>query len=252
MPEVIRGGADRTGIFGVAADYLKAFDSAREMPGLMDTYYGLDLAAIPGSTPEELALLADVARQAKFFSDNLEIIEDHIKTYIQGIIDYNEFVARCIKAGVSGMKKIDKATLDAFLQLQGYKANVQKLATDSDVAVTKLNQETQNYIALQNYDLTAALQMMANKLAKEMAAIDAAPQEAESRAAAQMQWVLEARHAKQLIQYGSRAIGALPGASAPTVSPSTSATASTSAPNGSGGSWFRNAWGSVRNWFSGK
>jgi hypothetical protein len=248
MAEVIRGAAESTGIFGAATNYLKAFDTAREMPGLMDTYYGLDLAAIPGSTPEELALLADLARQAKFFSDNIEVIEDHIKTYIQGIIDYNEFVARCVKAGVSGMKKIDKATLDTLLQLQSYKANVRKLSVDADVAVAKLNQETENYIALQNYDLAAAFRMMANKLAKEMAAIDAAPQEAEARAAAQMQWVLEARSAKQLIQYGSRAIGALPSTSTPSVSvPSTSA----SAPS-SGGSWFKKTWGNIKNWFSGK
>lgn len=249
MAEVVKGAGANTGIFGIASNFLKAFDSAPEIAGLMDAYYGLDLSAIPISSPEQLAILADLAQQAKFFSDNLEVIEDHIKTYIQGIIDYNEFVARCIKAGVSGMKKIDKATLDTLFQLQGYKANVRKLGTDADVAIAKLNQETQNYIALQNYDLTAALQMMANKLAKEMAAIDAAPQEAEARAAAQMQWVLEARRAKELIRYGSRSIGALPGSSAPEVSIPGAASGSTKSGGASG---FRGVWTKIMSWFGGK
>jgi hypothetical protein len=116
---------DKKRIAGSFSGALKAFDTAPEMQGLFNSYFKIDLAQIPLMSPEELGELADKAAEAKYFSDNREKIEKHIKNLIDGIVDYNEFVAACVKSGAAGMKKIDKSTLDVFLGMKDYQINTQ-------------------------------------------------------------------------------------------------------------------------------
>lgn len=89
-------GRTEKGIAPTLTNRLKAYDNAEDMKGLMKTYFGFDPSTIPDWTPEELGELADAANQAQFFLDNLDKIEEHLKTYIKGTIAYNEFVARCV------------------------------------------------------------------------------------------------------------------------------------------------------------
>jgi hypothetical protein len=194
----------------------KAYDQANEMAGMMQTYYGIDPSVIVNLTPEEIGDFVDKAEQARFFSENVGKLEEHIKDYIQGVVDYNNFIARCVKAGVAGMKKVDKATLDVFLQLQGYEVNRSKLAKDSDVETTKLNQELTDYLDLAEYDLSASLKMMASKLAKRKKEIDNKPNQEDATEQLRIDTARERQRVKNLLLYGtSRAIS--PSASTQTV-----------------------------------
>lgn len=185
----------------------KAYDQANEIAGMMQTYYGIDPSVIVNLTPEEIGDFVDKAEQARFFSENVGKLEEHIKDYIQGVVDYNNFISRCVKAGVAGMKKIDKATLDVFLQLQGYEVNRSKLAKESDVETTKLNQELTDYLDLAEYDLNASLKMMASKLAKRKKEIDDKPNQEDATEQARIDTARERQRVKNLLLYGtSRAI----------------------------------------------
>lgn len=185
----------------------KAYDQANEIAGMMQTYYGIDPSVIVNLTPEEIGDFVDKAEQARFFSENVQKLEEHVKDYIQGVVDYNNFISRCVKAGVAGMKKIDKATLDVFLQLQGYEVNRSKLAKESDVETTKLNQELTDYLDLAEYDLNASLKMMASKLAKRKKEIDDKPNQEDATEQARIDTARERQRVKNLLLYGtSRAI----------------------------------------------
>lgn len=197
------------------SELLKAYDTAPEMQGMMQSYFGLDPGEVPLMTPEKLAELADKAQQAKFFSDNIEKIEEHIKVYIQGVVNYNQFVASCVKAGVAGMKKIDKATLDVFLEWKGYDVNRQKLAEQSRTETAKLAQELSDYIALENTKLNVFLQISAadsQRKIQEQEAFPGIKQNTRELSAANQE---QQRYLKELIHYGSRA--ALPASSTPTI-----------------------------------
>lgn len=185
----------------------KAYDQANEIAGMMQTYYGIDPSVIVNLTPEEIGDFVDKAEQARFFSENVQKLEEHVKDYIQGVVDYNNFISRCVKAGVAGMKKIDKATLDVCLQLQGYEVNRSKLAKESDVETTKLNQELTDYLDLAEYDLNASLKMMASKLAKRKKEIDDKPNQEDATEQARIDTARERQRVKNLLLYGtSRAI----------------------------------------------
>jgi hypothetical protein len=202
---------------------LKAYDAAPDMRGLMTSYFGIDPGQIPMMTPDELAELADKAAQAKFFSDNIEKIEEHIKTYIRGVVDYNEFVSRCVRTGVGGMKKIDKATLDVFLEWKGYKANTEKLAKQSDVEAQLIQQSVTDYVALQDTKLDVYLQIAAADLARQQQELNNLPNEKEGTRTLNAARAEQQRQLKELIYYGTRA--ALPSVGGQTITvPSTPVT----------------------------
>ena len=115
------------GIASSLSGRCKAYDDAPEVRGLMQAYFGLNPENFVDMSPEELGQFVDQAKQAKYFSENWEKIAENVKDYIQGVVDYNEFVTRCVKAGVAGMKRIDKNTLDVLLQHKNYKNNQNKL-----------------------------------------------------------------------------------------------------------------------------
>jgi hypothetical protein len=192
---------------------LKAFENATEMQGLFKSYFKIDLAQIPLMSPEELGELADKAAEAKYFSDNREKIEKHIKNLIDGIVDYNEFVAACVKSGVQGMKKIDKSTLDVFLGLKDYQSNTQKLAKDSDVWQQKKNQELTDYVDLAEYDLNISLQIMATQMSRKKLELDNKPASADAEELRRFEENEQRRYCNELISYGTR--HALPPAAEP-------------------------------------
>ena len=200
-------------IAGSFSGTLKAFETAPEMQGLFKSYFHLDLAEIPLMSPEELGELADKAAEAKYFSDNREKIEKHIKNMIDGIVDYNEFVAACVKSGVAGMKKIDKSTLDVFLGLKDYQINTQKLAKDSDIWQQKKNQEFSNYVDLAEYDLNVSLQIMAAQMERKKLELDGKPASSEAEDLRRFEESEQRRYCNELISYGTRQ--ALPPASQP-------------------------------------
>ena len=204
---------DKKRIAGSFSGALKAFDTAPEMQGLFKSYFKLDLAQIPLMSPEELGELADKAAEAKYFSDNREKIEKHIKNLIDGIVDYNEFVAACVKSGAAGMKKIDKSTLDVFLGMKDYQINTQKLAKDSDIWQQKKNQELTNHIDLAEYDLNISLQIMAAQMERKKLELDGKPAEAEAEELRRFDEAEQRRYCNELISYGTRQ--ALPPASTP-------------------------------------
>jgi hypothetical protein len=202
-------GRTEKGIAPTLTNRLKAYDNAEDMKGLMKTYFGFDPSTIPDWTPEELGELADAANQAQFFLDNLDKIEEHLKTYIKGTIAYNEFVARCVKAGVQGMKKVDKATLDVFLGLNEYNLHRQKIAKDSDIAIQKQQTELDNSIQLAEQDLQTWLTIEATRLQRDLTQIQEHPQQQQQREEASAQLAAERQRVRALITRGT-AKGTLP------------------------------------------
>jgi hypothetical protein len=168
----------------------------------MQAYFGLNPETLLICRPKNSGQFVDQAKQAKFFSENWEKIAEHVRDYIQGVVDYNDFVTRCVKAGVAGMKKIDKNTLDVLLQHKSYKNNQSKLAQDSRVAEQLIQQELTDYIDLSEYDLNMSLQMMAAKLLKEKEKIDARPDEEQARTDAQQAEQERKQYIRNLLNYG--------------------------------------------------
>ncbi|MCC3532478.1 MAG: hypothetical protein JGK21_31425 [Microcoleus sp. PH2017_22_RUC_O_B] len=171
---------------------VKAFDSAPEMLASFQGYYGFDPSAFAGMSEEELGAFVDSVEKIKLLVDNLDKLEQHVNDYIDGVVKYNEFVARCVKAGAKGMEKIDKATLDVFLAWKGWLNNTKMLAKDSDVEVKLLDQELTDYSDLAEYDLQTSLKVMANRLRRRKEALDKNPEQEEANFSAQQ----EAREAR--------------------------------------------------------
>jgi hypothetical protein len=243
---------------------VKAFDSAPQMLTSFQGYYGFDPSAFAGMSEEELGAFVDSVEEIKFLIDNLDKLEKHVNDYINGVVKYNEFVARCVKAGAQGMEKIDRATLDVFLAWKGWQANTKKLAKDSDVGVRLLDQEVIDYSDLAEYDLEISLQIVANKLIRQKETLSKKPDK-EAANFAERQLAQEAKseernRIKDLFAYGTRGKDGLSSSTSKQLSPAnyattnvtTSATnnATNSATNKSG--WLRNWGGKAFDFFSGK
>jgi hypothetical protein len=195
-------GKNQSGIASSLSGRCKVYDDAPEVSGLMKAYYGFNPETFVDMTAEELGQFVDQAKQAKFFSENWEKIAEHVKDYIQGVVDYNDFTARCVKAGVAGMKKIDKNTLDVLLQHKSYKNTQSKLAQDSRAAEQLMQQELTDYVDLSEYDLNMSLQMMAAKLLKEKEKIDNRPGEEQARSESQQAEQERKQYLRNLLNYG--------------------------------------------------
>ncbi|MEG4007693.1 hypothetical protein QUA41_17535 [Microcoleus sp. Pol11C1] len=239
---------------------VKAFDSAPEMLTTFQGYYGFDPSAFAGMSEEELGAFVDSVEEIKFLIANLDKLEKHVSDYIDGVVKYNEFVARCVKAGANGMEKIDRATLDVFLAWKGWQANTKKLAKDSDVGVKLLDQEVSDYGDLGEYDLEISLKIMANRLARRKAVLSQKPEQEEAlfswRQEAQEAQKAEKQRIQDLIAYGTRGKYGLPSSSSPQLSPASSASnnASNSASNNASkaSGWLKKWGGKAFDYFSGK
>ena len=234
---------------------VKAFDSAPEMLTSFQGYYGFDPSAFAGMSEEELGAFVDSVEEIKFLIANLDKLEKHVSDYIDGVVKYNEFVARCVNAGANGMEKIDRATLDVFLAWKGWQANTKNLAKDSDVGVKLLDQEVSDYGDLGEYNLEISLKVMANRLARRKEVLSQKP----DQEAALFSWRQEAQEAQKaekqriqdLIAYGTRGKYGLPSSSSPQLSPaSASNNASNNASKASG--WIKKWGGKAFDYLSGK
>jgi hypothetical protein len=183
---------------------VKVFDDAPDMESLFNSYYGFDPAAFAGMSVDEIAAFVDSVEEIKFLVKNLEKLEEHVKDYINGVVEYNQFVARCLKAGATGMEKIDQATLDTFLAWKGWQTNTKKLAKKSDVSVRLLDQELADCEDLEEYDLEISLKVMANKLKRKKETLASKPDDEEANSLAQQQTALERRRIQNLINYGTK------------------------------------------------
>jgi hypothetical protein len=232
---------------------VKVFDDASDMAALFDNYYGFDPAAFAGMSENEIGTFVDSVEEIKFLIANLDKLEKHVNDYIDGVVQYNEFVARCLKAGAKGMEKIDRATVDVFLAWKGWQVNTKKLAKDSDVGVRLLDQEVIDYGDLAEYDLQISLQIVANRLVRQKEALSQKPDtEAANyaeRQAAQQAKSEERNRIKDLFAYGTRGKLGLPPSSSKQFGPAAD-NASNNATKQSG--WLKK-WGSKAfDYFSGK
>lgn len=235
---------------------VKAFDSAPEMLTSFQGYYGFDPSAFARMSEEELGAFVDSVEEIKFLIANLDKLEKYVNDYIDGVVKYNEFVARCVKAGAKGMEKIDRATLDVFLAWKGWQVNTKKLAKDSDVGVRLLDQEVIDYGDLAEYNLEISLQIVANRLARRKAVLSQKPEQEEAlfsvRQEAQEAQKAEKQRIQDLIAYGTRGKYGLPPSSTQQLNPASSATnnASNNASKASG--WLKKWGGKAFDYFSGK
>lgn len=185
------------------SNLVRVFDNAPEAEGLFASHYGINLSSLAQMSPEQLGEQTDMILQAKQFAEYLPLIEQNIKDYVKAVVDYNTFIARCIKDGAKGIKEIDKAKLDVMLEWFGYKQHQEQLGRKGDNEKIKLENETQNYIALSDFNLDMALKMKATALAKSMQ--DAAQRPILAAEQTQQRSIVQQRktHIKQLIQYGT-------------------------------------------------
>ncbi|WP_375494115.1 hypothetical protein [uncultured Nostoc sp.] len=183
---------------------VRVFDNAPEASGLFTSHFGIDLQSLAGMSPEELGAQTDIILQAKQFAEYIPIIEQHINDYIKAVTDYNTFVARSIKAGCKGIKEIDKAKLDVLLEWMGYKAHQEQLGRKTDNELIKLKTETDNYIALSDFNLDMALKIKAAALNKSIEEAQQRPILAAEQAAERNIINQRKTHIKELIQYGTR------------------------------------------------
>jgi hypothetical protein len=235
---------------------VKAFDTAPEMLTSFQGYYGFDPSAFAGMSEEELGAFVDSVEKIKLLIANLDKLEKHVNDYIDGVVKYNEFVARCVKAGAKGMETIDKATLDVFLAWKGWQNNTKMLAKDSDVAVRLLEQELTDYYDLEEYDLNTSLKIMADRLKRKKEVLDKKP-ELESANFSVQQAAREAKQAeknriKELIAYGSRGKYALSPSSSPQLAASTDTGTTTDSGSSERESWIKKWGGKAFDFFSGK
>lgn len=183
---------------------VRVFDNAPEAEGLFASHFGINLSSIAGMSPEQLAQQTDMILQAKQFQEYLPVIEQHIKDYVRAVVDYNTFIARCIKEGAKGIKEIDKAKLDVMLEWFGYKQHQEQLGRKGDNAKIQMQAETQNYILLSDFNLDVALKMKAAALQNSMEQAAQRPELAAELAADRKVVNERKTHIKQLIQHGSR------------------------------------------------
>src|SRR4028119_258945 len=207
MSQIVKysgGGAIASALVGK----VKVFDDAPDMATLFSNYYGFDPKAFAGMSEDEIGAFVDSVEEIKFLIANLDKLEKHANDYIDGVVKYNEFVTRCVKAGAKGMEKIDRATLDVFLAWKGWQANTKKLAKDSDVGVRLLDQEVIDCGDLAEYNLEISLQIVANRLLRQKEVLFQKPDtEATNyaeRQAAQQAKSEERNRIKDLFAYGTR------------------------------------------------
>jgi hypothetical protein len=235
---------------------VKVFDDAPDMATLFGNYYGFDPAAFAGMSEDEIGAFVDSVEEIKFLIANLDKLEKHVNDYIDGVVQYNEFVTRCLKAGAKGMEKIDRATLDVFLAWKGWQANTKKLGKDSEIGVKLLDQGVSDYGDLGEYNLEISLKIMANRLARKKAVLSQKPeQEAallSARQEAQEAQKAEKQRIQDLIAYGTRGKYGLPPSSAQQLSPASSTTnnATNNATKASG--WLKKWGGKAFDYFLGK
>ena len=146
--------------------------------GMMSEKYGLDLDALKNMDAGQLAIMKDAADKSAWLVKNFKLIEDMIGDIIDGQITWSQLQARLVERGAKGAINIDKATGDMMIARLKWQAGITKQGIRLDEKQKVSDNKTANCRTLSNHKYTTSLQVEANKLAEQMAAISAAPNKA--------------------------------------------------------------------------
>ena len=124
-------------------------------------YFGIDLEQIGNLSDRELAELADRAKRMKDLREIIPILEQHFTELIEGQLEYEQFIQRMLKAGTAAAKKIDKASLDAWLLDKGYQLHVAQLGSEADRKTQQMQAEHDASESLANLSLQTTLSIVA-------------------------------------------------------------------------------------------
>jgi hypothetical protein len=220
-----------------------------DVAGLLQTYYGsmFDFSAIPSMSPDQLGELVSWLRQCEWMDEHLDTLEKHFKAYINRQVNFNQFVARISKDGLSGAEKIDKAGLDIYLAAKGYQVNTQKLGHKRDNEVNLLEREFEDYRLLEDYNLEASFKAMTLKLQRQKAEIDARPDRLIAQEEQRHVIKTEKERIKNLLTYGTQPLFAAPGGVGVSPSGGTQPKTSVATPKQQ-----RNIWQGIRQFFTGQ
>jgi hypothetical protein len=123
-------------------------------------YFGIDLAAMPSLSDQQLAQFADRATAMMRLKEVLPILEKHFTTLIEGQVEYESFVQRVLKQVSKGSKSIDKSLLDAWLLSKGYDKHLQLLNQKAGHGVAKLEAEHRSEYDLSRLDFQSAVKLI--------------------------------------------------------------------------------------------
>lgn len=225
---------------------IRALSLDPEAAGLIQSYYGIDLASIPNLDENQMREFVDYLRQAEWMDDHLPKLEEHIKKYIDRQVTFNQFIVTVTKAGITGAEKIEKGKFETWLAAKGYFAENQKLGKDSDIAQQKLDRGVSDYFEFEEYNLEASFRVMAAKLAAQKAEVDARPDKANAQQEVNQQKKEHKERIKNLISYGSNPIAVMGSGGSSTDIP---VSPTSPMPKGEGGFGFV---GKMKDFFNGK
>lgn len=186
--------------------------------GLMDSKYGLDLDGLKDLTAEQMAVMRDAADKSALFIKHYKLIEDMISDIIEGQITWTEVQARLVERGAKGAEKIEKATGDMMIARLKWEAAQTKQGIRVDTKRQISDNKVANYRSLSAHKYAMSLQVEANKLAEQMAAISAAPNKALAMAEFNRQRKAAATQFVDALKFGS-AMSSLPSGDAPAWEP---------------------------------
>jgi hypothetical protein len=154
-------------LFGGIGQNLRVFAASPEMQKLFQQYYGFDPGAIGSFTADDFAALAKGADKAKQFEKYRNVIESNLKDYMNGVVGYNQMIAKCVTDGATGMQSIDQATFDGWLAWKNYKNNVEVLSAKSDSATARLDTKLAGVVATEQMSLENFRQIAAYRLERK-------------------------------------------------------------------------------------
>jgi len=146
--------------------------------GMMSEKYGLDLDAIKNMNVEQLAIMRDAADKSAWLIKNFKLIEDMASDIIDGEVTWTQLQARLVERGAKGAIAIDKATGDMMIARLKWQAGITKQGIRLNEKQKISDNKVANYRALSNHKYATSLQIEADKLAAQMAAISTAPNKA--------------------------------------------------------------------------
>lgn len=173
--------------------------------GLMSKYYGFDLSAIPNMSNDELGAMEDASVKSKWLADNLHLIEDLVTDWIDGQIAWSQMQAVLVKKGAKGAEKIDKATADMVLAQYRYERGIDKQGERVRAGQELADNKLANFLTKSAHQLSVSLQIEADRLAAEMAAISEAPDKAFAMAQFNQQRKTALQAATNYLKFGSAA-----------------------------------------------
>ena len=167
-------------------------------------YFGIDLAALPSMSDQQLAQFADRATAMTRLKEILPILEKHFTTLIEGQVEYEAFVQRVLKQVSKGSKQIDKSLLDAWLLSKGYDKHLQLLNQKAGHGMAKLEAEHRSEYDLNRLDFQSAIKLIHLRHHNKAKAIGERVPQARRQLQVQEQLRQQAESRKELITYGTQ------------------------------------------------